>query len=115
MLKLTSRESGSTQGADAMSLGSGPMGVLFLITTSCSVHRKSEPLNHGPKTLMSECECVCVCVCTARGEGRRGKEPYYSILFELGDPIFRGKRRAAAVRKITLGLERSGSQSYLRT
>ena len=73
MLKLTSRESGSTQGADAMSLGSGPMGVLFLITTSCSVHRKSEPLNHGPKTLMSECECVCVCVC-AQQEGRAEEE-----------------------------------------
>ena len=71
MLQLTCRQSGSTQGADAMSLGLGPMGVLFLITTSCSVHRKSEPLNHEPKTLMSE--CVCVCVYTQQ-EGRAEEE-----------------------------------------
>ena len=55
-----------------MSLGSGPMGVLFLITTSCSVHRKSEPLNHEPKTLMSECVCVCVCTRSRRvGQKRK--------------------------------------------
>ena len=61
-----------------MSLGSGPMGLLFLITTSCSVYRKSEPLNHQPKTLMSE--CVCVCVCTQQ-EGRAEEEKNHITQF----------------------------------
>ena len=73
--------------------------------------RAFEPRTKDPDVRV----CVCVCVHAAGGSGRRGKEPYYSIPLELGDPIFRGKRRAAVVRKIILGLERSGRQSYLRT
>ena len=89
MLQFTSSQPGSTQGADAVSLGSGPMEVLFLIATSCPANRKLEPLNHQPKALMSECVCVCLCVCVcSRRVGQKRNRIILPIPLGTGSPHF---------------------------